>query len=211
MDQTVKAWSSTYRVLTGAPLLSIFKLDESLLDQVWEDPAHPLHRSLQLSIRHVWNGIIFQQAYDYQVYLQKMMIDYRLSSSFTEDEDAPGFLIRQDLENYFKTLLTQVETLSEYRYRHYDLVSESQRYMIDKISSVDVHELLRDDAYQSCIAEFETRAQSLKVFFQEYRQLFYDAILSVSDQLLNVPDYHFDIEKAHQAREELYFDKHLGA
>jgi len=143
------------------------------------------------------------------------MIDYRLSPEFAKDIESPGVNIRNDLMEQYDQLLQTVKLFSDHQYEHYRLISESQAYLIERVKQFNdlLHELdiLNDDeTFKEKTHEFEQRSDEMSITFRNYRNQFYNLILSMTERLTNLPDYHFDAAHAAKQREPLFFDKEIG-
>ena len=123
---------SSTALLTAESLLSRFgiKLSHKSLTTALSDHGSIYSQLLRVPIKNIFNGIVFQQAYDYQVYLQKLFIDYHLSPEYAKPQDAPGASRRQDLEGWYEECLRRMQALSEVQFQHYQLISESQAWLI---------------------------------------------------------------------------------
>src|SRR5947209_7982025 len=88
----IAAWCSTYGLVTAQRLLELYKikLDPDDLKQALKMPSSFYHGLLKIPMRNVFTGIIWQQARDYQIYAQKLFIDYLLSGETNKEEETPG-------------------------------------------------------------------------------------------------------------------------
>jgi hypothetical protein len=217
VERGFATWYSTYGSLTVERVLELLhiKIEHDALVVILKKPDHILHDVLHLPMKNIFNGIIFQQAYDYQVYAQKLMIDYRLSPEFSKDAESPGVNIRNDLAEQYDQLLKSVQLFSAHQYEHYRLISESQAYLIERIKQFNdpLHELdiLNDDVtFKEKMKEYEQRSDEIGITFRNYRSQFYNLILGMTERLTSLPDYHFDAAHAAKERESLFFDKEIG-
>lgn len=103
----IAGWCSTYGIVTAQRLLELYKikLEPEDLIQTLKKADSFYHGLLKIPMRNVFNGIIWQQARDYQIYAQKLFIDYLLSGETNKDEEAPGASLREDLEVQRQELL----------------------------------------------------------------------------------------------------------
>lgn len=217
VEQSFVTWYSTYGLLTVERVLAHLKIKLPQDDLViaLKQPNNIFHLILHVPMLNIFNGIILQQAYDYQVYAQKLIIDYRLSPEFAKDPELPGANIRNDLNVQFDQLSTAVKAFSDYQYDHYRLISESQAYLIERVEQLNdpLHELdiLNDDAeFKMNIALYTQKSEEMTITFRSYRSQFYEMILSISERLVNLPEYSFDAEHAARERESLFFDREIG-
>jgi hypothetical protein len=211
--QNFEVWLSTYGLLTAERILDYFsiKLSHDEMFKLLGDSNHSLYCLIDVPLRNIFNGIICQQAYDYQVYAQKLMIDYRLSPEYAKEPDAPGANVREDLNDQYERLVEIAKSFSDQQYRHYQLISETQAYLIEFVNSVDNIMLLEENKdFSSAVEGFRERAKEMMDIFKGYRQELYDMILAISERLANLPDYKFDVAQAEKQREALFFDKEIG-
>ncbi len=213
---------STYTLLIAAPLLARFNihLSHQSLRTALSDHASIYSQLLRVPVLNIFNGIIFQQTHDYQVYLQKLLIDYRLSAEYAKEQDAPGAGTRRDLDEYFDTTAQLVNAFNEQQFNHYQLISQSQACLIQATKSIknpsnDLEKLLDDPAFTTKLNEFVAEAEQITIVFNDYRQRFYDLILQTSDSLRMLSDYRPDEQQIEVAREGILFepltlDKHAA-
>lgn len=216
-EQHFETWFSSYGLLTAERVLAYFsiKIPHQDMVELLSRPTHALHRVLRVPLLSVFNGIIFQQAYDYQVYAQKLMIDYRLSPEYAKEPDAPGANVREDLDEQYQQLLAMTQAFTEHQYQHYELISESQSYLIARMAEFrnpiqDVEALGDDDDFNEVICAYYARAEEITLTFKSYRRQFYDMILAMSERLASLSDYQFDAVQAEKERESLFFDRSIG-
>ena len=97
-------WFSTYSVITAERVLGLLNihLDSNEISQAVKNPINIYYLLLRVPIKNIFNGIILTQAQDYQVYAQKLFIDYLLSNETAKSEESQGFNTRESLilENY---------------------------------------------------------------------------------------------------------------
>lgn len=106
-DYDTTGWCSSYGIITAQRLLELYKikLDADDLLEAIKTYNSFYHGLLKIPLRNVFNGIILQQAKDYQLYAQKLFIDYLLSGEVNKSEDSPGAPMREDLEVMRQNLL----------------------------------------------------------------------------------------------------------
>ncbi|AHE67103.1 hypothetical protein [Legionella oakridgensis] len=125
-------WFSTYGMLTAERILEGFKiqLDHDELVSAIKNPRSIYFQLLRVPLKNIFNGIILQQIRDYQVYAQKIFIDYLMSGQADKPQEAPGASIREDMETERKNLVELGEAFSEKESAHLKLISESQASLI---------------------------------------------------------------------------------
>lgn len=128
----LSTWLSTYGLITTERILERYKirLPQEELAKALKNPRSFYHRLIRVPLKNVLNGIILQQAYDYQVYAQKMFIDYLMSGETTKPEEAPGGITREDLEKERQILVEMGETFHQQELAHNKLIGESQASLI---------------------------------------------------------------------------------
>ena len=205
--------ASTYALLIAGPLLARFKihLSHDALSAALSEESRVIPQLLHVPVLNIYNGIIFQQAYDYQVYLQKLLIDYRLSVENGKDKESPGAGTRNDLDDYFDQTNKLVNELNTEQYNHYQLIAKSQAWLIEKTKSSknpldDLTALFESKDFAENLAEFVTTAEQLSRTFTNYSQQFYDLILTTSSSLRLLADYRLDEQQIESALEGIMFD-----
>lgn len=128
VDNDLSGWFSTYGLITAQRILDGYRITLSS-----DDLSHALkiadtfyHRLLRVPLRNVFNGIILQQAQDYQLYAQKLFIDYLLSGENAKPEESPGANIRDDLEQERLKLVKMSERFRESELLQEALIAKSQ-------------------------------------------------------------------------------------
>jgi len=212
-----KHWISTYGLLTAQRVLDRFKLElpHDKLVSALHSADHGYYLVLKIPMMNIFNGIIFQQAYDYQVYAQKLMIDYRLSEEYSKDPEMPGANIRADLNDQYEQMLITGKAFNEAQYQHYRMISESQAYLIQKVSGLhdpaqDLVNLKDDLDFKEKTTEFIFTAEAMTNTFRAYRSQFYNMILIITERLSSLSDYHLNQQTSAQERESLAFDRGIG-
>lgn len=132
IETDLSMWFSTYGLLTSSRILERFniKLENDELLIAMKDPFNVYHKLLIIPLKNVFNGIILQQAHDYQVYAQKLFVDYLLSGESGKSEDSPGANTREDLEQARLRLVDVGESFNEQEIAHQHLIAESQAKLI---------------------------------------------------------------------------------
>jgi hypothetical protein len=128
----LSTWFSTYGLLTSSNILgtlNIYLSEEDLLPAI-KKSSSVYHQLLAIPIKSVLNGIIYQQAYDYQVYVQKLFVDYLLSGEQGKDSESPGASIREQLEEYRLEVAKLNDAFSEKQREHQKLIMQSQASLI---------------------------------------------------------------------------------
>jgi hypothetical protein len=140
---------------------------------------------LIVPLKNILNGIIFQQAQDYQVYAQKLFIDYLLSSETTKTEESPGFNTREDLEKERESLVNFGNDFNELEYNHKTLIAESQKSLLSlaknlqNILSSAVNEMKKTLKEQGVSKDEKIVFQAVRESISDYEKLD-DEILSNS-------------------------------
>lgn len=130
MDQAppMDSDTSTYSLITAGQILEKYPLylNEKARASIPLRPGCVYHLLLQVPLRMLLNGIILQQAHDYQVYVQKLFVDYLLSGESSRDENAPGALTREDLEAERVRVVALSQAFQALERVHARSMSESQ-------------------------------------------------------------------------------------
>lgn len=129
-------WFPTYGIITAQRILERYKirLSEEDLLYVAKNTGSFYHRLLQVPLKNVFNGIIMQQALDYQLYAQKLFIDYLLTGEDDKEENTPGQSIREELEEQRKELIKVNEQMEELEREQQKLIAHSQKLLIKSAS-----------------------------------------------------------------------------
>ncbi len=133
IEMDLTTWSPTYGLLTAQRILGRFHIHLAN-DELHAAINHPLsvyYLLLRVPLKNVFNGIIFQQAQDYQTYAQKLFIDYLLSGESAKEETAPGANTREDLEVQRLKLTSLGDEFSQAEVDQYQLISDSQACLIE--------------------------------------------------------------------------------
>lgn len=131
-ENELSIWLSTYGLITVERLLERYKIrlpHEELIETI-KNPNSFYYRLLRVPLKNVFNGIILQQANDYQIYVQKIFIDYLMSGESGKPEEAPGGLTREDLENERRSLVGMGEEFHQCEIDQSKLISASQHSLI---------------------------------------------------------------------------------
>lgn len=137
MDSTsanneLNLWFSTYGIITSQRVLDRYQISipYKLLSVAIKSPTSFYHRLLQVPLRNILNGIILQQASDYELYGQKLFIDYLLSGVSSKGPEEQGALTRESLENERQDLVALAQQFQQLEFAHNTLIAESQSYLI---------------------------------------------------------------------------------
>lgn len=209
------AWFSTYGLLTAQRILARFhvQLQHDELARAVHDPNSVYFQLLQVPLKNVFNGIILQQAQDYQVYAQKLLVDYLLSGEDGKGDDTPGAVVREELEAVRKQLMDMDAQFREHDRMHQLLIAESQARLITLSHSLKqlFHHMQTNPSFlNEQLAQFIERCHQNNVDLRGYRHQFYAMILRITELLALLPDYRIDELKIVQNREMLQFDSRLG-
>lgn len=129
-------WLSSYGALTANRILERFNIhlvSDELMPAI-KNPLSIYHQLLIIPLQNVFNGIVLQQAREYQLYAQKLFIDYLLSGENSKNEALPGANTREELEHLRIKLVEINEAFGQQEFAHFELISESQADLI-KLSS----------------------------------------------------------------------------
>jgi len=131
-EADLSMWFSTYGLLTSKRILDRFniKLETDQLIAAIKNPQSIYYQLLLVPIKNVFNGIILQQAHDYQVYAQKLFIDYLLSGEASKAKELPGANTREDMDLERNKLLEITEEFHQQEITHQKLIAQSQASLI---------------------------------------------------------------------------------
>lgn len=125
-------WYSTYGFITAERILERLKikLPQQLLIAAVRNNNNFYHQLLMVPTKIIFNGIILQQAQDYQVYAQKSMVNYLLSSEAAKSPEETGEMTREDLEEMQKQLVELNDNFHQEEFNHNKLIAESQQSLM---------------------------------------------------------------------------------
>lgn len=132
-DSLSPKWLSSYGIITAERILHTYKLDipKTALPDLIKSTGSFYFKVIQIPMKNVLNGIVLQQANDYHNYVQKLFIDFLLSAENAKDEQAQGTGARENLDSERQLVLQLSETLQDIDNSHNQLISKSQKQLID--------------------------------------------------------------------------------
>ena len=210
-DIDLSSWFSTYGLLTSQRILERFKINltnDELIDAT-KNPESVHFQLLRIPLKNLFNGIILQQAHDYQVYAQKIFIDYLLSGEASKEATSPGANTREDLEQVRLQLITVGESFQQQESANQDLIYQSQASLINLTSTLNTLSDPRADIDVILSTYFE-QTEIMEINLRSFRSQFYDIILKATELIKLLPEYPIDKAKDEENRSSLYFDAHIG-
>ena len=212
-----KAWISTYGLLTADRILSRFniRLSTEELTQALNQKNNPYYILLRVPLKNIFNGIILQQANDYHVYVQKLLIDYRLSNEYSKDPESAGKNIRDDLNTVFDEVSDLIKLLTAQKTKHFRLISESQAWLIDYVKESKklkkgADAILKDPLFTEKYDKYSRSTDENSSILRGYRGQFQAFILRTTEMINLLSDYHLDLDQEIENRELLIFDPNIG-
>ena len=203
-------WFSTYGLLTSERILERFNIilpHDELINSV-KDPFSIYFQLLRVPLKNVFNGIIYQQAHDYQIYAQKLLVDYLPSGEDAKEKDSPGAATREELDMERIKLIEMGEAFWKLEEAHQLLIAESQARLVDL--SQDLMALSLEPQKIESMAEYIERTEDININMRSYRSQFYNLILRITELLKLMSDYHIDQEKMAANQVALEFDALIG-
>lgn len=132
-EKELGQWLSTYGTITAERILGKYQIglphDELMI--TLKSPFSLYHRLLQVPLKNILNGIVFQQANDYHLYAQKLFIDYLLSGESSKGENEQGDLTREALNDEQRQLVLLGEEYHQKKSDHDVLIATSQKALIE--------------------------------------------------------------------------------
>ncbi len=201
-------WLSTYGILTAERILERFniRITQDELMATLKDPESRYYHLLTVPLKNIFNGILVEQVYDYQVYAQKLLIDYKLSRTAGPDDDEeekPGTGSEEELAQKQEELLQMGESFEAKKQEHRHLIAESQAWLINESSKSESLAALPE------MMMFTTRVEQLMFDFQNFRTAFRTLIIDITALLRLVPGYFLDEEKMLENQASLDFNPDL--
>lgn len=181
MESDFSTWFSTYGILTSSTILGTFKIhlrEDELLPAI-KKTTSVYHKLLAIPVKNVLNGIIYQQAHDYQVYVQKLFVDYLISGEHAKDPESPGASIREQLDEYQKELSQLNESFSAKQDEHEKLILQSQDSLIKcadelqkimRLTSTKVKEILASEQISKDDSMINSGIRSIVIDFDYINQ-----------------------------------------
>lgn len=135
--QSSQQWLPTYRLVTVERILGHYNMRLSEKDMIvaLNKPETFFYKLLKLPLINVMTGLIRQQAYDLQVYAQKLYVDYLLSGETVKPESSPGGLTREELETNRLELVASSKSFHELEYTHNKQIASCQRLVVNALKS----------------------------------------------------------------------------
>src|SRR3990167_1323990 len=135
IDDEPPPWMSTYALITAERILEYYhvrylNLSHGDLIRSLCNQDSLLCRLLQVSFKEVLNGIILQQAKDYQNYINKSLIDYLLSGEQSKAATEPGAVTRESVERERELMVAVSEEFRSHEFAHEQLIANSQKEII---------------------------------------------------------------------------------
>ena len=177
-EPDLSTWFSTYGILTAERVLERFHIRlqyDELLTAV-KNPMSVYYMLLRVPLKNLFNGIILQQAHDYQVYAQKLFVDYGLSEETMQSEESPGAATRESLAHTKKQLIEMNTAFRELEFSHQKLISESQRRLIDvskilqtslQVVSKTMEQTLRKNAISKTDEQIQQAVRAAMVYYNK--------------------------------------------
>lgn len=199
---------STYGLLTAERVLERFNLPlgQNKLSDAIHNQDSPYFKWLFIPLKHIFNGLILEQVHDYQVYAQKLFIDYLMSGHADKPKDAPGAEVRKDLEG-LRTRLTELnDAFEEQKAKHFKLIANSQADLIQLAQKNTGSE----SELEAILQQYQPLVEACNSEFRGYRAQFVQLILETKALIHLLPEYHQDEEERSKNLEPLNFDASLG-
>lgn len=208
-EQDLSTWFSTYGVLTAERILDKLgiHLEQEQLTSILHDETNVYWKILSIPIKNLFNGLILQQAHDYQVYAQKILIDYLLSGQDNTGDNVDA--VREDLEALRRNLVETGEIFSQRELDHQKLIAESQASLMKFCSKMN--KMLDPRTELEDIAPtYHQRSDDMGRELRRYRKEFYQLIVRATELLQTVPGYHLNETKQSENLSLLDFDAQIG-
>ena len=162
-------WLSTYGLITVEKILERYGIHLSVEDlrRAVTNPNCLFFRIIQVPLKNVFNGLILQQAKDYQIYAQKLFIDYLLSGESSQE----GSQVRDDLEETRKDLVNAGEVFREEESVNDKLIARSQKLLIHTMRLFNSQILLAAKKMKQDFQRIGTVVQDEKMFVKVFYTL----------------------------------------
>jgi hypothetical protein len=130
-DEGVSEFLSTYQWVTVGQLLEGygFKLPDTCVLDILREKSSFYYQMLRIPVMNVLNGIIIDQTKAYQIFIQKLFVDYLVSGE-ADVEETIGSETRAALEIARQQMVELSEKFEETESIREKLIVESQRELI---------------------------------------------------------------------------------
>lgn len=210
IDIDFSNWCSTYNLLTFQSIFERFNihLNNEELALATKNVASLYFQLLRIPIKNLMNGIIFQQARDYQSYAQNIYIDYLFSGEADKSPEAPGGHSREDLEELRLHLMSTGERFSEHDDAQKLLIRQSQKSLIQFTQellktihnvALEVNKVLLGHQIVKNNAFVEKSIQSLLIYFDKINS----NILDINSELWTKLSERLQVELTSGIRQEI--------
>lgn len=213
IEQTLPDLSSTYAFLITDSVLDRFglSLTQSEVVAVMKNPRSVYFQLLLIPCKNIINGIIYQQAFDYQVYAQKLFIDYLVSGHANEAPEGTAASLYEDLEQVRLKLVALGEQFEKDALVHKTLINQSQGKLVNLVKALMPIQDNDDNAEQVSqeMLPYLDRVTDMAQVLRNYRVEFKNIIVETQRLLLLLPDYQENEAQAEENRSQLLFDDQL--
>lgn len=129
-SQDLGNWLSTYGIVTVEKILDHYNIKVATSDLIatFKNPAAMLTRMIQTPLKNVFNGLVLQQAKDYQAYIEKLFIDYLLSGQTDQETES---ITMEDIEQARQDFLHLIADFEKSAYIHEKVIADSQTLLIE--------------------------------------------------------------------------------
>lgn len=133
MSEKLSKFFSTYGLITAQKALEKchINLNPEELLQVLKEPTALYYHVLQLPLGNIYNGIILQQIQDYQLFAQKLFIDYLLHAENEKKEQGGNESSREEITQKRLELINYSEQLQDMTLVQEKLIAQSQKAIIE--------------------------------------------------------------------------------
>jgi hypothetical protein len=198
----------TYAMLTADRVFAYFNIQLNASEQLQaiKDSDNLYHQLLRVPFKNLVNGIILQQAQDYQNYLQKLLIDYLMSGEANADNEGTGKNARDAIEDARTKTITSNETLEKMRQQHQQFINDSQ-LMLKPLAAEIILASITLDEVKAHLASSIEQASAICSQCKTLRHDLRNHIILVADLLVQLmPEYRIDPTIDLENRDTLHFD-----
>lgn len=123
---------STYQWVTVGRVLSRYglSLPETAVMTLLRAKTSFYYQLLRIPLTHILNGIILGQAHEYQLFLQKLFVDYLISGEADRSEEEQGQDTRESIETQRQSMLALTGEFEAAERAHENLITESQQVIM---------------------------------------------------------------------------------
>lgn len=178
--EEVKQWLSTYGMMTAERILEKYQFNPGLkrLMPALKNPQSVYYQMMMIPVNNVLSGIVCEQAKSYQLYCQKIYIDYYVSGENSKPKDASGGQMRMHIEQLQEEFSSISDRFQRKENEYLEFIASSQADLIafGKRLNSALQALIQTAS--QCIGEDATQAIKMTLAQVRGQQAFDEAYIN---------------------------------